>query len=183
MHFLPHLAIFAIDDILLYLAIASAVTGTAASYAASQQQQKQVKAQADMNAQAMAEEQKRKAAELAANQQRLALQQKRARAQQRAQLASTGFQLDTGSPLAIMADTYATQAQEQADLTYQGDVQQRALGWEKTQAGYNARQQAAGLKTQQTAGLISGISNVASAGFTTSSNTARPAKTNGYGNS
>ena len=31
-----------------------------------------------------------------------------------------------------MADTYATQAQEQADLSYQNDVQQRALGWEGT---------------------------------------------------
>ena len=177
MQFLPLLAVFGIDDILLYLAIASAVTGTAASYAASQQQQKQVKAQADMNAKAMAEEQQRKAAELAANQQRLALQQKRARAQQLAQQASTGFQLDTGSPLAVMADTYATQAQEQADLSYMNDVQQRALGWEGTQAGYAARQQAAALKSQQTAGLISGISNIARQGYTISSNTPGP-----YGN-
>lgn len=164
-------------------ALAASAAGTYYSYSQSQQQQKQVKAQGEMNQQAMAQEQARKAAETAANQQRLAVQQKRARAQQAAQQASTGFQLDTGSPLAIMADTYATQAQEQADLTYQGDVQQRALGWERTQAKYNAQQQIAGLKTQQTAGLISGVGDIASAGFTTSSNTARPAKTTGYGNS
>lgn len=172
------------SEIAAYAAIASAVVGaagTAYSYYAAEQQKGEVRKQGEANANAIAAEQQRKAAELAENQRRKALEQRRFRASQAAQLSSTGLQMDTGSPLAIMADTFTAQSRELSDMQYAGDTQSRSLGWERSQALSGASQQARAIGTQQVSGLISGVASAANSAFTIANS--RPRTTSTYGNS
>lgn len=170
-----------------YAAIASAVVGaagTAYSFYASSQQQKKVKKQGEMNNAAIGAEQQRKAAEMAENMRRKAIEQKRFRASQSVDLVASGFDTSTGTPLAIMADTITAQQREVADMGYAGDTQSARLGWEGQQALFGASNQAAGMRQEQTAGLISGIGNTADQAFSVADSRGKTRKsTTAYGNS
>lgn len=167
-------------DAAAYIAIASlaaSAAGTAYSYYAAEEQKDMVKQQGEANAKAAELEAQRQAAELAENQRRKVLEQKRFRAIQASQLATTGFATDTGTPLSIVADTYTAQARELADLQYGGDIAQRDLNWQRQQSLFGAQQQARAIGMQQTAGLISGVGDLAYGAFSVSKNIAKKAPT------
>lgn len=169
----------------IYYAIAAtavSAAGTAYSYYNSQQQAKKVEQQGAMNSAAIGAEQQRQAAIDLENTKRKAVEQQRFRANQNNNLANSGFDTTTGTPLAIMADTITAQQREISDAGYAQDTKQSQLGWQGTQALYGANQQSQSIATQGTANLISGVGNTGYQAFTVSQSSGRTAKSNPYGN-
>ena len=101
---------------------AAAADGTALSYNASMQEAKQSQMNAQAQAQAMALESQRQQLETQQAQMRTAQNQQRFRATQEADLSGSGFLGTTGSPLDIMASTYASSQRDLQDMGYQRDT-------------------------------------------------------------
>lgn len=164
--FIPHLAVFIIDDIFYILAIAASVAGAAVSAQAQRTAAKQTELNAEAQNKALKMEQDRKEAELAENQKRLALQERRERASQFSSLASSGFIATTGTPLAIMADTVDAQQQRRSDLSMGAELDIWGLNVQGDTLMQEARSKASSLRSQAGATLLSGFGTAAGQGAT-----------------
>lgn len=136
--------------------------------------QKDAAKQAEMNAEAqrdaVLQERQRKEAENAENQRRLAVQERRERATQAAAMAETGLVTTTGTPLAITADTMASQQQRRGDLLTSGRLDTWQLDAQGNAIWQEGRNQARNLRSQAGATLLTGLVGSASSGLNTYNN-------------
>ena len=167
-----------------YAALAITIASVAASAAGSvisYQQSKTAARQTELNAQAQKEaidaENARKAAEMAENQKRLATQGRRERAAQLADVVGSGVMPNTGTPLALMADTIAAQSQRMGDYSTEERLQQSRLASQGTSILAEGRSSAAMQRGQAGAALISGLASTASSAYGMYRNRAGTAKT------
>lgn len=151
-----------------YAAVASVVTagvGTYMSYAASVQQAKQTKMNADAQASAIGMEQQRQQLETQQAQQRKITEQRRFTAMQEAGMADTGFLATTGSPLDILADTHTAQQRELNDMGYQNDTNSGQLGAQARAEVGSAYSQANAIKAQAGGTLLSNAGSTAMSAY------------------
>lgn len=160
-----NLAVFVIDDILYYVAVAAALAGTAQSYYASTQAAKQSEMNANAQSQAIGAEQQRQALETEQTQRRKIMEQRRFTAMQENQLSGSGFLSTTGSPLDILADTYTAQQRELHDVGYQNDTNQWGLSSQAQAAIGQGNSQAGAIRSQAGATLLSNLGTTASSSY------------------
>ena len=161
MNFIPFLAAFVIDDIILAIAAISAAASTYANYSAAQTQAKQSKLNAQAQADALAAEAAQKANETAVATRRKMEDQRRFRSSQLAAISGQGLQV-SGTPLDILANTAVKQQQELQDISYGADTERRGYTYAAQNALAMGAQQSSQAKAQANATLLSGFSQMAS---------------------
>ena len=161
--FIPILAMFGVDDAIIYAVISLAATaaGTAISYTQSQAASRQAKlnAQAQANAQAM--EQQRQLSEREAQQQATLMNQRRFRASQESNLAGSGFLATTGSALDIINETDQLQKREIQNIGYGTDVNNWQLQAARNATIDQGNSQASAIMGQAGGTLLSNIGTTA----------------------
>jgi hypothetical protein len=150
-----------------YISAAAAVGGAALSYNASVQQAQQSKMNADAQARALTMEAERQSQETQQAQLRTAQNQQRFRAQQETELTGNGFVSSTGSPLSIMADTYAASQRDLGDIGYQGATNRWGLQNSAQAAQAQGYSQAGAIMGQAGGTLLSNAGSIASQGYRT----------------
>lgn len=158
-------ALGTIGTIAFYTSLAAGAAGSALSYQQSQTAAKQTELNAKAQQQAIDSENARKAQEQAENQRRLATQGRRERAAQLADIVGTGFMPNTGTPLALMADTIAAQSTRMADYSTEAGLEQSRLKSQGISILAEGRSSAAMQRSQAGASLISGLAGAATSGY------------------
>jgi hypothetical protein len=152
-------------SILAYASVAAGLAGTALSYVSSQNQAKQAEMNADAQNQALKQEQDRQALEQAENQRRALTVQKRERARAAAALASTGAMTTSGTPLALLADTWETQQTQLADQSYLADMAQRELAYRRTSALAMGKNEAGNIRAAGIGTALGQLGQLGSQGY------------------
>lgn len=159
------------------ISIAASVAGSVVSYQQAQTSAKQTDLNAKAQADAISAENARKAAEQAENQRRLATQGRRERAAQLADVVGSGVMPNTGTPLALMADTISAQSQRMGDYSTEQRLQQSRLATQGASILAEGRSSAAMQRGQAGAALISGLASTASSAYGMYRNRPQTAKT------
>lgn len=151
--------------IIALIGVAASAAGSAVSYQQSQTAAKQSEMNARAQKDAIDAENARKALEQSENQRRLATQGRRERAAQLADIVGTGFMPNTGTPLALMADTIQAQSTRMADYSTETNLEQSRLRSQGTSILAEGRSSAAMQRSQAGASLISGLAGAATSGY------------------
>ena len=175
----PILAVLesAAATVALYASLAASAVGSYISYAQSQTAAKQTELNAKAQSEAVDAENARKKLEQTENQRRLALQGRREKAAQLADIAGTGFMPNTGTPLALMADTISAQSQRMGDYSTESRLEQSRLSSQGISILAEGRSSAAQQRGQAGAALITGLAGTASSAYGAFRNRPTTAKT------
>lgn len=158
------------------LSIAASAAGSVISYQQAQTATKQGELNSKAQVEAINAESARKAQEQSENQKRLAIQGKRERASQLADIVGTGLMPNTGTPLALMADTIQAQSQRMGDYSTGAGLERSRLASQGISILAEGRSSAAQQRGQAGAALISGLAGTASSAYGTYRNRPQTAR-------